>query len=328
MGPCPFADFHRPGIGHLFIDPRGFIRNNNSKTVFFCNLGLCGVLHHGQNVPVCPLIRLAVVCLIVTFGSRSMFLLERLHIIRAPFVRKRTDDRLWLGGTLFLFASLGAISIWSLVTPHAELSSKDGQCRIGIARVPSYTLFTFDVIMNAALTIAFVILLRPYLELRERTSAYHGEGNPPAAVGRFRRLFRQIGLPAFRKDEEMDSFSSNIRNVLWKNVIGSSLALLASLANQIVSFTEKHNQGAFVCLMGCMADGKHCASTPSALSRSLTTSIVTCGVLVVHWLTLGSNEETQALQPPRGHTASLSSSSTITPATKSEHTSKNPQTHT
>jgi hypothetical protein len=95
-----------------------------------------------------------------------MFLLERAHVIRAPFILRRIDDWVWVGGTSFVLVTFGAISIWGLITPHAELSPEDGQCRIGLAKIAAYLLLVFDAFINAALTVLFVFLLRPILEFR------------------------------------------------------------------------------------------------------------------------------------------------------------------
>jgi hypothetical protein len=251
-----------------------------------------------------------------------MFLLERAHVIRAPFIRKRTDDWVWVGGTLFVFVTFGAISIWGLVTPHAELSPEDGQCRIGLAKVPAYLLLVFDAFINAALTLLFVFLLRPVLEFRKRTSTYHDNENPPPSFGRFRKAIRQLRSLGFREDEGNDRFSANIRKVLRKNVIGSSVSFLASAANLAVFLSHESSQLAFVCLVSCMADGKPFISTLLVAPDS-NTCTVTCGVLVVHWLTLGSIEETHLPpRPSRSHTPSLSSLSTIAAVSKPENTVK------
>ncbi|KAJ4351244.1 uncharacterized protein N0V89_006583 [Didymosphaeria variabile] len=211
--------------------------------------------------------------------SLYMFLLERAHVVRAPFIRKRTDDWVWAGGMSFVVVAFGAIAVWSLITPHAKLSAEDGQCRIGLATVPAYLLLIFDAFINASLTVVFVILLRPVLKFRERTSPYYDDGSTLPSVSRLRRLVRQLGSLGFKEEEVRDNFFINIKKVLWKNVIGSSVSFIASAANLVVFLSEKGNQLAFVCLVACIAD-------------------VTCGVLVVHWLTLGSNDETRTPQRP------------------------------
>jgi hypothetical protein len=185
-----------------------------------------------------------------------VFLLERAHVIRAPFIHKRTDDWVWLGGTITVCVSFGAISIWGLITPHAEISPEDGQCHIGLSTIPAYLLLIFDALINAALTILFVVLLRPVLEFRHGASACYDDGTPHLSVNRFYKFVRQLGSLGFKSEDGPNNFSARIKKVLWRNVIGSGLTFLASAANLTVFYYEKSSQLAFVCLVSCMADGK------------------------------------------------------------------------
>ena len=188
--------------------------------------------------------------------SRYLFLLEREHVVRAPFLRKRTDDWIWLGGTIFVVVTFGALFIWGIITPHAELSPTDGQCRIGIAKIPAYLLLVFDATINAALTIVFAVLLRPVLQARDHASTLRADREVASPKGYFHKTMRHLGLLAFKNDQGQDIFSASIKKVLWRNVIGSSLIFVASAINLIVFLAEKGVQLAFVCLVACMADGE------------------------------------------------------------------------
>ncbi|KAL1592746.1 hypothetical protein SLS60_011162 [Paraconiothyrium brasiliense] len=209
--------------------------------MFLCDHGVCGILRDRKDVLVCTNSSFYSSC-IEAYRIRYMFLLEREHVVRAPFIRKRTEDWIWVGGTSFVLVAFGAIAIWSLITPHAELSAEDGQCRIGLATVPAYLLLIFDALINASLTIVFVVLLQPVLKFRERTSPYYDDGSTLPSVSRLRRLVRQLGSLGFKEEEIRDNFSINIKKVLWKNVIGSSISFLASGANLAIFLSEKGNQ--------------------------------------------------------------------------------------
>lgn len=187
-----------------------------------------------------------------------MFLLEREHVVRAPFLRSRTDDFIWLLGTLFVVVTFGALSIWGVRTAHAELSAEDGQCRIGLAKLPAYLLLVFDASINAGLTLMFVMLLRPFHTVDRSSGLYDGEGTGDAGsrTGRWRRIARRARLVRFESEQGTEVFSASIRKVLWKNVAGSSLIFLASAANLSVFFAEHGQQLAWVCLVACMADGE------------------------------------------------------------------------
>ena len=154
----------------------------------------------------------------------------------------------------------GALAIWGIKTPHAELSAKDGQCRIGLAKLPAYLLLVFDASMNAALTIVFVVLLRPF-HAGDRTSGLYGEGDGvrDAGSGALRWVLqrvRRLSGEGPGGEQGGQVFSARVRKVLRKNVAGSSLIFLASAANLSVFFAEHGQQLAWVCLVACMADGE------------------------------------------------------------------------
>lgn len=185
-----------------------------------------------------------------------MFLLERAHIIRAPFVWKRTDDWVWVNGTVLIFISFGALSIWCLITLHAELDSNDDQCRVGIARVPSYVLMILDAIINGSLTVLFAVLLRPTLSVRERpsTTPTENEDDSPSSGNRLSRVIWKLRY--LKEDQRRYRSSPNIKKVLRKNIIGSGLTFLVSAANGTVFYANEGNPSAFVCMISCIIDGK------------------------------------------------------------------------
>lgn len=270
--------------------------------MFLCHHGVCGILHNCEDVLVS---RATDWNILIAHKIRYMFLLERAHVIRAPFISKRIDDWVWLGGTITVCLSFGAISIWGLITPHAELSPVDGQCRIGLSTIPAYLLLIFDALINTALTAIFVVLLRPVLEFRQPSSASYDDGSPQTSVKWFKKIMQRLGSLGFEDDERSDHFFVNMKKVLWKNVVGSVVTSLASAANLIVFFSEKSSQLAFVCLVSCMADGKF---HKPKFSWETNVRVVTCGVLIVHWLTLGSSEEVHVPRRSNGNDISARSS--------------------
>lgn len=207
-----------------------------------------------------------------------MFLLERAHVVRAPFLRRRTDDWVWLGGTILLFLSFGAITIWAYIGPYADLNPVDGRCRIGIAKIPGILLLVFDALINGLLTAIFIVLLLPVVEFRKETSSHYRQGNTPQ-VNRFRKALRNIRSLRFKEDTEADRFLMSIKKMLWKNAVGSALTFTASASNLIVFFSGHGRQVAFVCFAACMADGEF-----SHLSRECSVAVLMISQLLSVYL--------------------------------------------
>jgi hypothetical protein len=198
-------------------------------------------------------------CLAQLYHRNSyLFLLERAHIVRAPFLRRRIDDWVWVGGTLFIVFAFGALSIVCLLTPHSELSPVDDRCHIGAAAVPSYLLLAFDAFVNAALTIIFILLLKPLLQFKQlqtnRTESNSDRGRLRRGSENLVRLTTSwFGGGKQRREA---SFWKGVRKVLWKNTMGSALIFLASAANLTAIYVAKATQLGWLCLACCIADGE------------------------------------------------------------------------
>lgn len=59
-----------------------------------------------------------------------LFLLERVHIVRAPFV-DRVRDPIYALGAILTIGGFAAVMAYQCIDPTAELSREDGICRIG-----------------------------------------------------------------------------------------------------------------------------------------------------------------------------------------------------
>ncbi|CZR50412.1 uncharacterized protein PAC_00284 [Phialocephala subalpina] len=104
-------------------------------------------------------------CLVFYFGNKMimyMFLIERAHIIRAPYER-RMKDKVWVACMSFLIVGFGAISVTAFMWPNAEVSPLDGKCRIGQPLKVTIPLLTYDIVVNVSLTALFVHFLYPFL---------------------------------------------------------------------------------------------------------------------------------------------------------------------
>ncbi|CBX97602.1 hypothetical protein IAQ61_001187 [Plenodomus lingam] len=205
------------------------------------------------------------------YGASKMvlylFLLERIHIVRAPFVDRRRDS-IYLMGTIATVAPFSVILGYEFKDPIAELSSKTGQCRIGLQPYAAIAIMVFDIITNILLTAIFAWQLRPALKAADppRTSWHthgaRGEREQASLLSSIRCIFR-VG----RADSGRMSMRSNIRIMLVRNVVGSSLILLVTAANNIIYLAWRSAILSHICLLMCMTD------------------VVLC-MLITNWLTM------------------------------------------
>lgn len=192
--------------------------------------------------------------------NRYIFLLERIHIVRAPFVKNRFRDWIWCTGMLIIVIGYGALCIVCYITPHHEISQVDGHCRIGVTPVASYFLLASDTFINTACTIVFVLLLRPALRFNSVTTTTSSKQTETSNRSYLQRALTRVTSLRSKEVEAADGntrFWTNIRLLLWKNVIGSSLISLASIANLIGFYIEKQLQYGWLCLVSCMADSEY-----------------------------------------------------------------------
>jgi hypothetical protein len=186
---------------------------------------------------------------------RYLFLVERAHILRAPYA-PRSKDLLWLLSTIAIAASLGAICITGIVSPKYELSDKDGRCRIGLQRYAAIPLLTFDIVINLYLTLVFIYLLSPLVK-----------NSPASGTSLASRVTLWISKIFGRAKQKatIDLHRSNkvlvkkVENLLWKTLIGCVLVILPTGGNL-----------AAVCILV----GKELAFVSSALNKH------TLGVLI------------------------------------------------
>ncbi|KAF3044391.1 hypothetical protein E8E12_010091 [Didymella heteroderae] len=216
----------------------------------------------------------AMICLVFYTGNKLtiyIFLLERARVVRAPFM-PRLKDRVWLLGMFIICGGFGTIAIIGYMSPVVELSSLDGRCRIGLPPRVSFPLLCFDVAVNFLLTGVFFWLLRPVLDFHGllKASTWCGE----KATSKLRRSIRKREVQAHISLEGASlksAMNRNIKTLLWKCLIGSTLVMLPTVANMTQFYIMDSRELGWVCLTICTLD-------------------VSWGVIVVNWLTIGSAE--------------------------------------
>ncbi|OJD34194.1 ring finger domain protein [Diplodia corticola] len=157
------------------------------------------------------------ICLILYMVSKLciyLFLVERAHIVRASRI-PRMKDRLYLVNTfgmLFPFTAIFIINVYY----RSSYINNDGVCMLGIDRRALIPLISFDVAVNAYLTVLFLVPLH---------RRYYSSEDKPITL-------RNLGLRAF---------------------IGSLLTLIATAGNLLARVLLDDEPG-WVCFMSCNLD--------------------------------------------------------------------------
>ncbi|KAF2634810.1 hypothetical protein P280DRAFT_523787 [Massarina eburnea CBS 473.64] len=213
----------------------------------------------------------AMICLVFYTSNKLaiyMFLLERARIVRAPFV-PRFKDAVWLTFMFLICGGFGSIAVVGYLTPIVELSRLDGRCRIGLPLKVSFPLMCFDIGVNFLLTGLFIWLLKPVL-------SHHGLLSLSGLFGEKLAKRLRCGMGGVGRgstiqysNEQKRAMNKNIKTLLWKCLIGSSLVMLPTVGNMAQFYIMKGRELGWICLTICTLD-------------------VSWGVLIINWLTMGS----------------------------------------
>lgn len=207
------------------------------------------------------------VCLmfyIMAKGWVYAFLVERVHVVRAPFVR-RSKDKVYLACVVPAMAMYVAISLNSYFWRVTAMHESDGRCHFGITSHASIPILTVNVLTNVFLTGVFFYLLQPVIK-------FHGMSSLSAGFTRKNKSKKECsGIQPARIDSAVQR---NIRILLWKSIIGAILIELPVAANMIQFLLTGGRELGMMCLTFCMADAFW-------------------DVLVIHWLTFGSSAKAE-----------------------------------
>jgi hypothetical protein len=200
------------------------------------------------------------VCLmfyILIKGIVYAFLVERVHVVRAPFVR-RSKDKIYLACAAPAMILYTAISVNSYFHRVTAMHDSDGRCHFGIRSVASIPILSVNLFTNVVLTGTFFYLLRPVIKFHSR-----------ASVSTERTQKSKTSMVVQPTAHE-SAVQRNIRILLWKSVIGSLLIELPVAGNMIQFIITQGEELGMICLTLCMVD-------------------VFWDALVIHWLTFGSS---------------------------------------
>ncbi|PVI06433.1 hypothetical protein DM02DRAFT_492803, partial [Periconia macrospinosa] len=191
-----------------------------------------------------------------------VFLIERVHIVRAPFV-PRFRDPVWVIGVLVTAGGLGGITAYDYHGPKAELSHDSGLCSIGIVPNASIAIMAMDLFLGTVLTGMFIWILRPsFKSVTEMISQSNTGDDGRGRRGGGRRwstkclaIWASSGVGGRRQRPKGNGSSRDqLKMMLWRNVIGSTIALMATAANITIYLAWSESTRSYACLLGCLTD--------------------------------------------------------------------------
>lgn len=139
--------------------------------------------------------------------------------------------------------------------PMAELSSTTGGCRIGIQPEAAIAIIVIDTTINVVLTALFVWQLRPALKPTPHLTSWY-----PCSSRSEQLLIKEdrtvCGLKVGTSKLRRICARSNMRIMLVRNVVGSSLLLLITIANNALFLARPSTKTRNTCLLMCLSDGE------------------------------------------------------------------------
>ncbi|KAH4180725.1 hypothetical protein HBI25_177320 [Parastagonospora nodorum] len=199
-----------------------------------------------------------------TKATVFLFLVERIHIVRAPFVRRK-HDKIYLTCLAMVVFMFVPVVINSCVSPVIDMGPKSVRCYFGIEAKASIPVLVVNIVVDVCLTGVFFYLLRPAVRTHQFSTV-------PDAL---RRVSAHI--PFSPMVPSHTAAQRNIRSLVWRSIIGSLLIEIPMMANMIQFVLIDGEELGTMCLALCVVE-------------------VAWDALVIHWLALGTSE--QVANPP------------------------------
>ncbi|KAK0947827.1 hypothetical protein LTR29_000728 [Friedmanniomyces endolithicus] len=233
------------------------------------------------------------VCLVFYVATKTcvqLFLIERAHAARTRSP-KRLQDWIWLLFMFVLIVGFGTIAILAFMAPVGILDPIDKQCRIGLPRTSVMVLMTYDILINIALTAAFIALLLPLLRstpnsarARLLQSPTHSQNLKMHAPRHQKSVESALSgtsssgstdtapsishyTPTVTMDTTArDAQANRLRMLIGKSTFGAVVMLTATILNLAFLYKYRGAEHGWICFACCLID-------------------VTWAVTVVHLLT-------------------------------------------
>lgn len=217
-------------------------------TLVFIFIIISAVFVAGQALTTLKLCRAGTwVCLILytfTKGAVFLFLVERIRIVRAPFVQRK-HDKIYLACLAMVIVLFGPVVIHSYTNPVINMGPSKRRCYFGIRGTASIPILAVNMFIDLVLTGVFFYLLRPVV-----TSS----SEPSILLALKSQCDRMEPLMPMNTNET--NVQRNIRTLLWKSIIGSLLIEIPMMANMIQFVITKGEELGTICLILCVVEGK------------------------------------------------------------------------
>ena len=201
-----------------------------------------------------------------------LFLVERAHQLVAIKLGRLQDPIYFLGMAIVLFG-FGVLAVFAFLRPVTTLSSIDGKCRIGLPLVITIPLLTYDIVINFALTIVFIIRGARLTRLRN-----------------YKHWFKCVlmALP-FRHVRGLRDPVIACEFFMGRSSLGAAAIILPTCANLVILFVLNGHENGWLCFTVCTIDSKfpifcHFRRVffPCICANGGT---VTWSATIIHWLT-------------------------------------------
>jgi hypothetical protein len=204
------------------------------------------VLVSGQGLTTYTICRAGVrACLFLyTFTKAAilLFLVERIHVVRAPFFNRR-KDKIYLACLATVIVAFVPVVVHSYLNPVTSMDPSNGRCYFGISGSASIPILAVSTFVDIVLTGVFFYLLRPKL----------APTTPPTNLYSVKSLCTGK-VPLAPITLSQTTVQRDLRTLLWKSLIGSLLIEIPMMANMIQFVVTKGEELGTVCMALCVIE--------------------------------------------------------------------------
>lgn len=194
--------------------------------------------------------------------------MERAHAVRYRLKRRR-QDWVWLISVAIIVLGFGSIAGVAFAYPFAKIGD-DQKCRIGVPTKVTVPLIMYDILINAALTAVFVVLLRPLLRFQEQQKSHgvHLADDHDKTQIKTQEPQLQNHLPSTESEIELTASTSqptpridthpsvhSLKTLVYKSLAGAVAIMLPTVINLGLLFRWKGQEQGWLCFTLCTLDG-------------------------------------------------------------------------